>query len=111
MIFISILENFMLLDKIKIIIPAICSFYFLMAGSYASGVGTYAGNWLHLETSVRSVGMGRAQVATGSGVGSISGQIKIKMMNPVTTIPIKEPIQSITPYFSLSLFIIYFFIK
>jgi hypothetical protein len=41
------------------------------------------------------------------GVGSINGQIKIKMMNPATTIPIAEPTQSINPYFSSSSLTVY----
>ena len=38
-----------------------------------------------------------------SGVGSIRGQRSIKTIKPITTNPIKLPIQSINEYFSFSL--------
>ncbi len=41
---------------------------FLFAQDNCSDCGTYAGNWLQLETGTRAIGMAGAHVATGDGV-------------------------------------------
>ena len=61
-----------MLGSIRNSIALILIFSWLSADSYAPSVGTYAANWFHLDSSVRGIGMGRAQVASGYGVSSIS---------------------------------------
>jgi hypothetical protein len=49
----------------KLIILLSCSLL------WSDGVGTTAAEWLELQTGVRAIGMGGAQVAAGRGISSV----------------------------------------
>ena len=58
--------NFRLLDNMinKLFIS------FLLLSFTFSGVGTTAGEWLEIDTGIRSIGMGTAQTASGRGISA-----------------------------------------
>ena len=54
--------------RYKIKIVAVLFTGLLLAGDDCPNCGTYAANWLNLETGTRAIGMGGAHVAAGDGV-------------------------------------------